>query len=109
MGNQSAVRRENPMNHVTGIYEVRGEDPNPCMGGAHHTPLLGYFEGRGDDILNYAETLPGWKSYGGGGSITLIKIKQIDENSVADRAVNLERRAELVRQLEILDDELGDR
>ena len=33
-----------------GTWEVRGEDPNCDMGGYHHEPLLGYFEGTLEEL-----------------------------------------------------------
>lgn len=53
----------------TGVWRVEGEDPNCDMGGHHHNPFLGYFEGTLEQVINKAYTLPHWFSWGGGGNI----------------------------------------
>lgn len=52
-----------------GVWEVRGEDPNCDMGGHHHEPLLGLFEGKLEDVIAHATSLPNWFQWGAGGSI----------------------------------------
>lgn len=52
-----------------GVWEVRGEDQNPDLGGSHHTPFLGRFEGILSDIIDYAVELPSFWTWGGGGEI----------------------------------------
>lgn len=52
-----------------GTWRVYGEDPNCDMGGHHHEPDLGYFEGTLEQVINKAYTLPGWMTWGGGGRI----------------------------------------
>ena len=54
-----------------GIWEVRGEDNNADMGGSHHEPLLGFFQGTLEEVINKAYTLKGFTTWGGGGSIKL--------------------------------------
>ena len=50
------------------IYKIYDEDrscgnfPNPP-----YEPLLGYAEGEYEDVLKYAQSLKGWKTYGKGG------------------------------------------
>jgi hypothetical protein len=60
-----------------GIWCVKGEDPNCDMGGYHHEPLLGYFEGTLEQVINKAYTLERWMTWGGGGSITLAEPEKI--------------------------------
>ncbi len=52
-----------------GVWRVRGEDPNPDMGGHHHQPEIGVFEGRLRDVIAYAVHQPDFWTWGGGGSI----------------------------------------
>lgn len=54
-----------------GVWEVRGEDSNADMGGYHHEPLIGYFEGTLEQVIRKAYTYDNWMSWGGGGSIKL--------------------------------------
>lgn len=61
-----------------GIWEVRGEDPNCDLGGAHYQPLLGYYKGRYSDIVDYALELSGFFQWGYGGDIKEVKIVEID-------------------------------
>jgi hypothetical protein len=58
----------------TGIWEVRGEDPNPCPTGPHGTPLLGYFEGTFRDAAIFGCSRPAWKVYGDGGTVRKLTI-----------------------------------
>lgn len=53
-----------------GIWCVRGEDPNCDLGGPHHEPMLGYFEGTLEDVIREAVELPSFWTWGGGGRIT---------------------------------------
>lgn len=52
-----------------GVWQVKGEDPNCDMGGHHHEPSLGYFEGTFKDVCEHALTLNGFFSWGGGGRV----------------------------------------
>lgn len=56
-----------------GTWKVEGEDRNPDMGGYHHEPLLGYFEGTLEQVIKKAYTLKDWMTWGAGGSITKIE------------------------------------
>lgn len=56
--------------HSYGIWEVRGEDPNCDLGGAHHNPLLGYFEGTLEDVMKHAMDLSGFWQWGAGGHLS---------------------------------------
>lgn len=55
--------------HTYGIWEVRGEDPNCDLGGMHHSPLLGHYEGTIEDVLEHAMGLNGFWQWGGGGHL----------------------------------------
>jgi hypothetical protein len=52
-----------------GIWEVRGEDPNCDLGGAHYQPKLGFFEGTLEQVIRKAVSIPGFYTWGGGGDI----------------------------------------
>lgn len=57
-----------------GIWTVRGEDPNPDMGGSHFQPFLGVFEGHLDHVIEAAVKLDRFWSWGGGGTIEKIHV-----------------------------------
>ena len=60
-----------------GKWMIQGEDPNPDWGGSHHNPILGYVEGKLDNVINYAIALPRFWQWGGGGRITKINIDKV--------------------------------
>lgn len=62
-----------------GVWLVRGEDPNCDMGGQHHQPLLGHFQGKLSDVIRIAVTLDRFWTWGGGGSIERIDILSTDD------------------------------
>jgi len=60
-----------------GTWRVQGECENPDFGGHHYQPELGVFEGRLSDVIKRAVDLPGFYTWGGGGDISLIKIRKL--------------------------------
>jgi hypothetical protein len=64
---------ENHSLEEEGTWKVEGEDPNCDMGGSHHQPHLGYFEGKLDDVVRKAVTLHRFWQWGGGGSISKVE------------------------------------
>jgi hypothetical protein len=92
----------------TGIWRAYGEDPNCDLGGHHHQPLLGTFEGRLEDVARYVVGLPGWFQWGSGGRIESYdpRITKITSESLREREEKLSRREMLRRELEKRDDEL---
>lgn len=62
----------------TGLWEVRGEDPNCDLGGSHHQPKLGVVEGSLKDALNYAVNHPNFYTWGGGGDVTKVNTIKIN-------------------------------
>jgi hypothetical protein len=95
-----------------GVWRIKGEDPNCDMGGYHHQPDLGLYEGRLDEVIAYAVELPGFWTWGGGGSITKTEVelpKKIDAKSIANRRAKEVERKELEARLKELNKELGAR
>jgi hypothetical protein len=64
----------------TGLWRIRGEDPNCDFGGYHHSPDLGTVEGTLLDVIEYAIELKNFWTWGGGGDIELVKVQKIDEH-----------------------------
>ncbi|QIG73985.1 hypothetical protein PP935_gp210 [Rhizobium phage RHph_N34] len=61
-----------------GTWKVEGEDPNCDMGGPHHCPHLGYFEGELEAVIRKAVMLDRFWQWGSGGNITKVE-KQVVE------------------------------
>jgi len=59
-----------------GLWEVFGEDPNCDLGGYHREPSLGIYEGKLEDVIRTAVTLPGFWQWGSGGRIRSIKVEK---------------------------------
>jgi len=59
---------------TTGIWVIRGEDPNCDLGGSHYHPLIGYFKGTAREALEYGINDSRWIVWGSGGSIEKIEI-----------------------------------
>jgi hypothetical protein len=62
-----------------GLWVVEGEDPNCDLGGHHSCPVLGYFQGRLDDVIRKAVNLPKFWGWGYGGSITLLDVIEVPD------------------------------
>ncbi len=90
----------------TGIWNVRGEDPNCDMGGHHHQPDLGTFDGKLSDIISMAVDMPSFWSWGAGGDIRPVSIKKVDARTVEVRRALINERAELTARLEAIAEEL---
>ena len=60
-----------------GIWRIFGEDPNCEMGGSHHQPDLGLYEGRLIRVIKHAVELPGFWQWGGGGRIEVATLPVI--------------------------------
>ena len=84
----------------TGTWKVRGEDENCDFGGSHYMPELGMFEGKLEDIVAYAVTIPRFWTWGSGGSIEKVgpPIK-IDSESNAKRIAAQEKISRLEAEL----------
>ena len=90
-----------------GIWRVTGEDPNCDMGGYHHMPYLGTFEGTLEDVITLAVELPGFWQWGGGGEIDKTNVTKIDRNTIEIRNRQRTRLEELTKETEFLKKELG--
>lgn len=64
-----------------GIWKIEGEDPNADFGGHHNPPFLGIVEGKLNDVIEYAVTLPNFWSWGAGGSIKKIDVVKVPKIS----------------------------
>jgi hypothetical protein len=94
-----------------GIWRAYGEDPNPDLGGHHHQPKLGVFQGRLCDVVAYVVTLPNWASWGGGGRIEAYRppnIKRITKDSLREMEDLRQRRKQLEKELDRINRELGE-
>lgn len=60
-----------------GVWKVLGEDPNCDLGGSHHQPNLGLFEGTLEAVIKHAVELPQFWQWGGGGDIEKVKAPTI--------------------------------
>lgn len=84
----------------SGLWKVRGEDPNCDFGGHHYQPELGTFEGKLEDVIAYAVTLKGFWQWGAGGDISKVGAPiKIDAQSNAKRIAAQEKIAALEEQL----------
>lgn len=83
-----------------GVWKVRGEDPNCDLGGSHHMPDLGTYQGKLGDIVEMAVELPSFWQWGAGGEISAVHIKKVDPQTTKRRAEVTEEIAMLERRLE---------
>lgn len=93
-----------------GFWKVTGEDSNPDMGGHHYMPLLGIFEGKLIDVINYATALPEFYTWGAGGHIELYsaeKIKKINADSYLEIAVRKQEKEKIAQQIKDLQKKLN--
>jgi len=77
-----------------GTWEVRGEDSNCDLGGHHHMPVLGHYQGTLNEVIDIAVNHSRFWQWGGGGDIQLIAVESAKE--VADR---VRQRAALVEKV----------
>lgn len=65
---------ENHSLSESGMWQIKGEDPNCDLGGTHYQPDLGVFEGTLKEALKYAVTHPKFYTWGGGGNLSKINV-----------------------------------
>lgn len=78
-----------------GIWQVLGEDPNCDLGGSHHQPDLGIYEGTLLDVITMAVELPRFWQWGAGGNIIKKNIEKVDKNTAAIRNEKRQRLKEI--------------
>ncbi len=61
----------------SGVWEVRGEDPNCDMGGAHYEPYIATVDGVLEDVIRWAVVQDKFWVWGSGGSITKRTIQKV--------------------------------
>lgn len=66
----------------SGIWEVRGEDPNADFDGRHHYPFLGVVRGTLEQAILWANKQKNWKYWGNGGKITAVNILDLDKEEI---------------------------
>lgn len=96
-----------PLDKV-GVFRVRGEDSNADFGGSHYQPELGIFGGKFEDVAAYAVELRDFWTWGNGGSIEEIKIKEITANSSKKRKALLDEKKVLKKKLKEIEESLGE-
>jgi hypothetical protein len=62
-----------------GIWEIRGEDPNPDLFGSHNEPIIGHMEGKLDDVIHWAVLQNAFWQWGAGGKFTKINVAKLSE------------------------------
>ena len=83
-----------------GFWKILGEDPNCDLGGYHHQPDLGTYEGQLEHIVAYAVKLPEFWHWGSGGDIKKIsKARKITAESVYELEELRTEEAELEAKL----------
>ena len=98
--------RETYSLNTTGLWQIKGEDPNCDFGGNHYQPDLGIVEGKLSDVLDYAVNLPQFWTWGWGGELIFIgEARKIDpvtnqqRNELKAKEKALEKQLEAVRKL----------
>ena len=113
MVNNNGVREKLLRDHpasAQGTWQILGEDPNCDLGGPHHQPELATVTGTYENVVDYALTLKGFFSWGGGGRIVPLNpptnILNVDKlRSPAVKALEDERRV-LQKRLSAIETEL---
>jgi hypothetical protein len=102
----SGTHLQHPLS-TYGTWRVRGEDPNCDLGGSHHMPELGLFQGTLSDVVDIAVMLPQFWQWGGGGDITLISIVKTEDYTAAKVSALKEERAELLKRVSEINAVIG--
>jgi hypothetical protein len=90
----------------TGLWRILGADSNCDMGGPHHMPELGIVEGKLDDVIHYAVTIPRFWAWGSGDITKVPTPIKITSESNARRTQAEQKIVELEAQLEKARNEL---
>lgn len=92
-----------------GIWQVFGEDSNCDLGGHHHMPELGTYEGKLADVIAVAVELPNFWAWGAGGDVRkskIIKPIKVDAETNAKRDALKHKIANIQISLKQAQDEL---
>lgn len=97
-----------------GVWQVFGGDANCDLGGSHHRPHLGTFEGKLEDVIAHAANLSDFWQWGAGGTITKmatpIKISSITSARRLKLESDLRAAEQQVRDIQdLIDAEFGSR
>lgn len=90
----------------TGLWRIRGEDPNCDMGGSHIQPDLGYAEGTLRSVIEYAVDQPAFWQWGAGGTITKVTSIKIDPNNLKRIRFLKDERTKLEGRIKEINEEL---
>jgi hypothetical protein len=91
-----------------GLWRVLGEDPNCDMHGSHYKPEIGFFQGKLENIIEYAVEHKQFWQWGAGGEITKIRSQKIDGQTTAERARLRNIKRALEDELHNINQRLGD-
>lgn len=95
----------------TGIWKIKGEDPNCDFGGHHYQPDLGLVEGTLRDAIMYGANLKQFWQWGAGGNFEFVgeTIPKVDGNSVEVLEALREEQKKLEERLAEVKRQLGNR
>ncbi len=85
-----------------GVWQICGEDPNCDFGGTHGEPYLETVAGKLGEVVAYGVELPGFWTWGGGGSFRKVEVKKV---TIA--ALDRIRAAELLQKKKEIETELA--
>ena len=60
-----------------GVWQVRGEDPNPDMVGHHSNPYIGTYQGTLEEVIKIAVMEDKFWTWGSGGDINKISVVKV--------------------------------
>lgn len=90
-----------------GYWRIFGEDPNCDLGGYHHEPELGMYEGKLSDVIKFAVELKGFWAWGSGGRILKIgTIQKIDAQTTKEVLELKAQKTELESKLQEINEKI---
>ena len=101
---RTKLLKEKPQEHYD-VWEIRGEDPNPDMGGHHHMPRLMILRSTYEEAVEIALNLKNFIGWGAGGDIRPVIIMTI--NDVKNIPQLEKRKKELEAELNIINKKLN--
>jgi hypothetical protein len=97
-----ALIQEHGLDH-DGVWQIIGADMSDYGSSCTNAPRLAVVSGRLRHVIDYAYTLDRWYGYGGGGTIELLNVVQLNSDSIARIKMNQKRLEEVkvrMRELE---------